>query len=59
MKKTTIEIDEVTAELIANTLEYYNLPKLEEAERLDPYKDNGYMIRAIKDFLKAYEEATK
>ena len=59
MKEMTIKIDEVTAKLIANTLEHYNLSKLEEAERLDAYKDNSYMIKAIKNFLKAYEEATK
>ena len=45
--------------IIYKEVRFYNLSKLEEAERLDAYKDNSYMIKAIKNFLKAYEEATK
>lgn len=55
----TLKLDPISAQIVANTLEYYNLTQLEEAEKRDPFKDNGYLIKAIKDFLKAYEEATK
>lgn len=59
MKNITITLNEISAQIVANTLEFYNLYILEEAEKKDPTKDNGYLIKAIKDFLKAYEEATK
>ena len=59
MKNITIELNEVSAQIVANTLEYYNLAILEEAEKKDPYKDNGYLIKAIKDFLEAYKKASE
>ena len=55
----TLKLDPISARIVADMLEYYNLANLEEAEKRDPFKDNGYLIKAIKDFLKAYEEATK
>ena len=54
----TLKLDPISAQIVANTLEYYNLTQLEEAEKRDPFKDNGYLIKAIKSVLKAYEEAT-
>ena len=59
MKNITITLNEVSAKIVADTLEFYNLYMLEEAERQDPTKDNGYLIKAIKDFLEAYKGATK
>ena len=55
----TLKLDPISAQIVANTLEYYNLTQLEEAEKRDPFKDNGYLIKAIKSILEAYEEATK
>lgn len=57
MKQLTIKIDPISAQIVADTLEYYNLVILEEAEKKDPFKDNGYLIKAIKEFLKAYKGA--
>ena len=63
MKEITIKIDEVTAEYVATTLEYYNLYILEEAEKRDTHKVNTPFIKMIKRYLEAYkkakEEATK
>lgn len=57
MRTITIEVDEVSAEIVANMLEYFNLHNLKEAERRDPYKDNSPYIKAIETFLEAYEKA--
>ena len=53
----TIEIDEVSAEIVANMLRYYNLHQLKEAEVKDPFKDNSPYIKSIENFLDAYEKA--
>lgn len=57
MKTITIEVDEVSAEIVADMLEYYNLHNLKMAEIKDPYKDNSPYIKAIENFLEAYEKA--
>lgn len=59
MKTLTIEVDEISAKIVADTLLYYNLARLKEAEAKDPYLDNGYLIVAIENFLKAYDQAKK
>jgi len=59
MKNITITLNEISAQIVAETLEFYNLYMLEEAEKRDPFKDNSPYIKAIKDFLNAYKEATK
>ena len=59
MKKLTIEIDEVSAEIVMNTLRYYNLPLLKEGEVRDPFKDNSPYIKAIENMLAAYDKATE
>lgn len=58
MKQIKIILDEHTADLVARLIDY-NKEQLQRAEKLDPYKDNGYLIKACEDFAKAYEEATK
>lgn len=58
MKMLTIKLDEASAKVVNDILQYHDLPLLEEAEKRDPYKDNGYMKNAIKAFGKAYDEAT-
>lgn len=58
MKILTIKLDEASAKVVNDILQYHDLPSLEEAEKRDPYKDNGYMKNAIKAFGKAYDEAT-
>lgn len=58
-KTITIEIDEVSAEIVANMLLYYNLAQLKEAEAKDPFKDNSPYITAIENFIKAYDKAEK
>lgn len=57
MKTITIKVNDTIAQIVANTLRYYNLHILKEAEKKDPFKDNSPYIRAIETFLKAYEEA--
>ena len=57
MKKLTIEVDEVSAEIVMNTLRYYNLPQLKLAEERDPFKDNSPYIKAIENMLSAYDNA--
>ncbi len=57
--KIKIEIDPIKAEIVANTLEYYNLYMLEQAEQNDPFKDNTYLKEAIKEVVKAIREAIK
>lgn len=57
MKTITIEVDEVSVEIVANMLEYFNLHNLKEAEKQDPFKDNSPYIRAIETFLNAYKKA--
>ena len=59
MKNIIIEVDAISARIVADMLEYYNLYNLKEAEKRDPYKDNSPYIKAIEDFLKAYKSATK
>lgn len=59
MKNITLTINEASACIVANTLEFYNLYMLKEAEKRDPLKDNSPYIKAIEDFLTAYKEATK
>ena len=59
MKTITITVDEVSAQIVANMLEYFNLHNLKEAERRDPFKDNSPYIRAIENFLDAYNKADK
>lgn len=59
MKTLTIEVDEVSAEIVANMLLYYNLAQLKEAEARDPFKDNSPYIVAIENFLKAFDQAKK
>lgn len=59
MKNITITIDEVSAEIVTNMLEYFNLHNLKEAEKRDPFKDNSPYIRAIENFLEAYKKATE
>ena len=58
-KTITITLNPISARIVAEMLEYYNLYNLEEAEKRDPFKDNSPYINAIKDFLKAYKEASK
>ena len=48
-----ISINEVSAEIVANTLEYYNLAILEAQKETDPLKDNDYLIKAIKEVIEA------
>ena len=57
MRKLTITLNEATARIIADMLQYYNLVGLMEAEKREQLKVNSPYINAIKDFLKAYEEA--
>ena len=55
----TLKLDPISAKIVADMLEYYNLYNLEEAEKRDPFKDNSPYIKAIKSVLEAYKEATK
>lgn len=55
----TLKLDPISARIVADMLEYYNLYNLEEAEKRDPFKDNSPYIKAIKSVLEAYKEATK
>ena len=57
-KTITLHLDPVSAHIVADILDY-DLSRLEDAEQRDPFKDNGYLKNAIKDFLKAYEDAKK
>lgn len=59
MRTLTIEIDEASAEIVANMLLYYNLYQLKEAEKQDQFKDNSPYINAIENFLKAFDQAKK
>lgn len=59
MKTLTIEVDEVSAQLVADMLLYFNLANLEEGEKRDPFKDNSPYKNAIHNFLKAYDIAKK
>ena len=57
MKNISITINEISARIVAEMLEFYNLPQLKRAEELDQYKDNSPYIKAIEDFLTAYKGA--
>jgi len=57
-KKITIEIDEVSAKIVADMLEFFNLHNLKEVEKKDPFKDNSPYINAIETFLEAYKKAS-
>jgi len=59
MKTLTIEVDEASAQIVADMLLYYNLANLEEAERRDQFKDNSPYKNAIHNFLKAFDQAKK
>lgn len=57
MKKLTIKVDEVIAEIVMDILRYYNLPQMKLAEERDPFKDNTPYIAAVEKFLEAYDNA--
>lgn len=59
MKQLTITVDEVSAKIVADTLRYYNLVMLKQAEERDPLKDNSPYINAIEKCLEAYDKAVE
>lgn len=52
MKEKTITLKEATIIILRSIIEY-NKEQFEHAERVDQFKDNGYLINACKDFLEA------
>ena len=58
MKTITLEIDAISARIVAMIAEY-NIDQLKQAEQRDAFKDNSPYIKALEDFLKAYESAKK
>lgn len=59
MEQLTIKVDKISARIVAEMLEFYNLYQLEQAEARDKFLDNSPYKKAIRDFLKSYNEATE
>lgn len=56
MENVKIELTYGTAYVLKQLVEY-TIIKCEEQAKLDPLKDNGYIMRACREYLNAIDES--